>query len=701
MNSQQISIQDILNENARRHSIIDAPYDPVRGTDTLSPGEDDSKMIPRVEFSVVGIEGSPLLIPAEMRSDVMVRALELAGSVDSYISNVLRQPLSDELRQKVNRDFCRLRCKYDFPFWAASYVHIKQKGGGADILFRLNAPQRRLVRELEFMRRNGKPIRLIMLKARQWGGSTCVQLYMAWLQFIHAEGLNSLIIAHQGLGTLEIKDMFDRMLDQYPDWLLADNEGNPPKGRRMTSIGPGIFRVNARNCKVKLGSAERPHSCRGGDYNLVHCSEVGVWPSSPMKTPEDMIRSACSGVLFEPLTMIVLESTANGTGNYFYTEYSAAKDGESQFANFFVPWYEIELYSLSLDDTEAFAAALLAGKDDLREPEGRSECGNYLWWLWQKGATLEAINWYVKERRKYCDHGQMASEYPSDDNEAFVHAQTRVFDKDKVELLREICKSLPAPALGEISGDAPSGKKCLDNLRFIPSRNGYLKMWADRATAAPGMQFVNRYVAVVDIGGRSAKADWSVISVFDRFPMLSGTPVEVVAQWRGHTDMDLLTWIAARIAAYYHNALLVIESNTLETHDPDSITEGDQSHFILNQIRSVYPNLYKRKQSPLDIKNHVPTKYGFHTNVSTKAAIISNLVQMVRETAYVERDEACIEELLDYERRQNGSYGAITGKHDDILMTRAIGLYVSNAEMRPPKEVPLSSPSSLRTSEWY
>lgn len=65
--------------------------------------------------------------------------------------------------------------------------------------------------------------------------------------------------------------------------------------------------------------------------------------------------------------------------------------------------------------------------------------------------------------------------------------------------------------------------------------------------------------------------------------------------------------------------------------------------------------------------------------------IISFLVRMIREALYVERDEECIDEYLCYERRQNGSYGAITGKHDDLLMTRAIGLHVCFNELPAPQ----------------
>lgn len=195
----------------------------------------------------------------------------------------------------------------------------------------------------------------------------------------------------------------------------------------------------------------------------------------------------------------------------------------------------------------------------------------------------------------------------------------------------------------------------------------------------------DRYLVAVDVGGRGINADWSVIVVFDRIGLSDGKGPEVVAQWRGHTDIDLLAWKAARIAAYYCNALLVIESNSLETRDPDRHTEGDQSLFILNQLREAYPNLYARRQSADDVMRGAPRRYGFHTNTSTKPMIISGLVQAIREQGYVERDEACLDEYLTYEQRQNGSYGALPGRHDDLLMTRAIGLHISGSEMKMPR----------------
>lgn len=153
----------------------------------------------------------------------------------------------------------------------------------------------------------------------------------------------------------------------------------------------------------------------------------------------------------------------------------------------------------------------------------------------------------------------------------------------------------------------------------------------------------------------------------------------------GHIDHDLLAWKAAQIAQFYCKALLVIESNTLETKDKNRDTDGDHTEFILNQIANVYDNLYARSSSETDIKEGAPRKWGFHTNTATKPLIIDHLVSCVRDAAWIERDINAIDELGYYEKKDNGSFGAIAGQHDDILMTRAIGLYICYRQMDMPK----------------
>lgn len=675
-------VHNILLENERRNRVINAPFNPITGEGAI------------LDREKVCIEDFPLptqYLPKSMLKVPLIKKLIKAGSIRTFITNTLKSEYSEEDKQKVIEQFVRVRIKHDFCFWAATYCFIKQKGGGEDIRFRLNRPQRKLISRFEAKRVNNKPIRIILLKARQWGGSTATQLYMAWLQLVHQTGLNSLIVGHVKDASTEVKDMFDRMIKKYPTWLLY-NLGEIYNDKEPKLVGVGgmqnIQRIPQRNCKIKIGTAESPDSARGGDYNLVHCTEVGLWKKTEGKKPEDIVRSACSGVLLKPYTMIVYESTANGTGNFFHREYDAAKQGKSQFEALFIAWYDIEQYSMPIEDINTFATSLYENRNNNNATTTREESGRYLWWLWEQGATLEAIQWYIHERMKYDDHGDMASEFPSDDVEAFVHSGARVFDKYKVEALKPSCK-VPK-FIGDVYADADSGEEALKNVRFTEDKQGLLWIWS-LPEIDPQEIVKNRYLVVVDVGGRSKSADYSVILVLDRLFMMDGGKPSVVAQWYGHIDMDLLAWKAAQIASYYDNALLVIESNTIETHDKERSVDGDQSSYLLAEIKDVYPNLYARKQSEEDIINKAPRKLGFHTNVSTKPMIISTLVKVIREGLYVERDVRCLDEYLTYEKRPNGSFSAILGKHDDLLMTRAIGLHICFFEMDMPVVVQRSA----------
>lgn len=673
-----ITISKILHENERRRAIVFAPFNPITGEGSI--GE-------RVALTVSDYPIPTQYLPVEMMDEPFVKKLSKAGSVDALIRDALMLPVTDEARDKVVEEFIRIRQKHDYPFWAATFVYIKRKGGGTDVLFRLNRPQRKLIKRLEKMRKSGKPIRLILLKARQWGGSTAIQIYMAWLQLVHEVGLNSLIIAHQGTGSDEIKDMFDRMIKSYPVKMLHElGDAYAPNEPKMVGVGKSgnIFRVPQRNCKIKIGTAERPNSCRGGDYNLVHLSEVALWKETDGKKPEDIVRSACSGILLRPYTMIVYESTPNGVGNFFHKEYLAAKKGLSQFEAMFVAWFEIEQYELPFEneaDKYEFAKKLFANRRNEEIKSDREEPGTYLWRLWEKGATLEAIHWYVSERSKYTNHGDMASEYPSDDIEAFTYSGRKVFSSEDVEQFRPACR---APRwIGEIYGSADEGEKAIDGLRFKKEADGRLFMWHD-VERSDTEEVTDRYLVVVDVcKGHTKNADFADILVIDRLFMMDGEPPVVAAEWHGHIDMDKLAWKATQVAAYYNNALLVIESNTLETNN----TKGE-AEYILTLIHEVYGRqLYARKQSAEDIRQGLPKKYGYHTNPLTKKVVIYNLKVVIRERLYIEREEACLDEYLTYVETENNVFEAMEGYHDDRLMTRAIGMQVCYHEMELPRIV--------------
>ena len=541
-------------------------------------------------------------------------------------------------------DFDLLRFRHDFEFWAATCVRITDKRSKRLVPFILNAPQRRLLAMLERERLARRPIRIIMLKARQWGGSTLVQIYFAWLQIIHLRGWHSLICAHVKDSAANIRGMFTRLLEHYPrEYWVEELAPSFKPYERMDNTRV----MEARDCRVTICSSESQEAARGQDFALAHLSEVAFWKNSENHKPADLIRSVAAGIDRAPLTAVVMESTANGAGNFFHSEWLRAVDGSADKLPFFVPWYEIERYREPLADAEAFRASL----------------DGYERWLVEVcRCPLEAVNWYRHKRREYPDHRSMMAEYPSTPAEAFTATDRNVFAPESVEALRRAGAGLAA-CRGEITRTA------MGRTRFAESSAGRLKVWV-----AP--REGHSYTAALDIGGRAVTADFSVLSVIDTTP---GLRPEVVAQWRGHIDHDLLARKAVDIATYYNHALLVVESNTWE-----SCSEG-HGQYILRSIADTYRPLYKRR--PADGSSRwLP---GFHTNARTKILLINHLISLVRDGGYIEHDEDALAELSTYEQRPDGSYGAKDGKHDDILMSRAIALWVASSPAAKAAHTPL------------
>lgn len=288
--------------------------------------------------------------------------------------------------------------------------------------------------------------------------------------------------------------------------------------------------------------------------------------------------------------------------------------------------------------------------------------------LWEQGLTIEMIQWYHDKRREFVSDSGMKSEYPSNPVEAFSNTGFGVFPNEHIERLRGDCCEPLSEA--EVSKDRAVGQ-----LLDTPGADGCLKIWELPDKGA--ISYKNRYVTAVDVGGRSIHSDYSVIAVFDRMPGGVGGRPRVVAQWRGHCDHDLLGRYSAKMSRIYGNALLVIESNTLET-----ATEG-AAQYILEELNATYRNLYVRCSRDNSGDTAISPRVGFHTNRSTKASIITNLIGYVRSCGYCERDNDACNEMATYELQPSGSYAAHKGFHDDLLMTRAIALYVI-ATMPPP-----------------
>ena len=688
----------LIRENIRRNREIFEGFNPVTGRG--APG-------PRIK---VKIPDSPIKVqymPERcVKHNKIIKDIIKRGSIKKYITDEIGWEYTEERYQDVVYAMMLARAEEDPAFYFAMIYKIVDKNEGITIAFILNYGQRLLLEAQEKMRLARKPIRIVMPKARQFGGSTETQLYGKWMQDCRHTRWNMAIMAHQTAASIRIRAMYDLALENQPGWSVGH------KGRRLKSApfkgstADFIVKTNTgdvvRDSITTVASYENYDASRSANLKMAHLSEVAYWKETEQKKPEGVLSSLNGTIGNRPDTMIVMESSGRVVGDFFYNMYQEAKDPNipSAWLPLFIPFFFIELYREELnpayydiftrkipwrtveDDKEywqkaaEFAQWLLENKDNANCPEGYRESGKFFWQLWQKGASFEAINWYRNKRNEFRTHAYFATEFPGDDIECFMAAGNLIFNKYAVDAMQQKYKKAPI-FVGNIIGEEDKGARAIKTARLIDRIDDgqILKVWQHPDC----LKVDHRYIVSVDIGGRSGKSDYTVMTVIDRFLMKSGGKPKVVARWRGHLRHDLLAWKAAQLAHYYGNAELVIEKNTSDTKKNMVDEEGNHFGSIIDEIADYYPNLYIGRTEVDKVTQKVTNVYGFHTSALSKEQVIDNYISYVEDDLYEEPDEQAYVELYIYERKEDGTMGNVDGKdnHDDIVMSTGIGLWVS------------------------
>lgn len=364
--------EEIIKENLKRLAEIEKPYCQLTGEGSIS-----------VNRTRVEIEDSPIsvmFLPDDFAGTGFVQKLKEVG-FKGYITAVLNQGVTDALLNGLWTEFCKERIKYDFEFWAYTCLVITEKGTGRDIPFKLNRAQRYYLKELEKLRLSDSPIDIVLCKARQWGGSTLTQLYMLWIQLVHRVNWNSVICGHVETAARNVSGMLQKAINNMPAWITGVKiKTSPYQGSQKTRY------INTTNSRYSIGSAEKPEGLRSEDIAMAHLTEVGLWKATKGKKPEDLVQAIFGSILSGPYTMKVLESTAKGVGNYFHRTWISALKGENNFTPVFIPWFLIDIYSEHIYHQEYYSFIL--------------SMDEYEHWLFELGATLEAIKWYRSKKRR-------------------------------------------------------------------------------------------------------------------------------------------------------------------------------------------------------------------------------------------------------------------------------------------------------------
>ncbi len=645
--------QTIIELNRTRTSNHSLPYNPQTG---------EGSLVGRFRLQLT--TARHILMPNIALSDALVCSIVECGTLKNYANQ-------NNLNYKsLERSVSALRLRYDFEYWAISCVKIQDKSTKQLVPFRLRGAQLKLLLVLYNKIEQKEPIRVVLLKARQWGGSTLIQIFMAWIQLLHRRNWHSAIVTDVEEQARNIRAMYNRLVANYPQKMpsitMSNYEGSS-KNKIITSRGAIIY----------IGSMQQPDSLRSSDIMMAHLSEVGLWKTTQGKSPEDLIQTIAGTVPLQELSMIVVESTAKGVGNYFHRLFSGAQRGENGFTPVFVPWYEIDLYQTNFESEQEMR--------EFVESMNSVEKGYF-----ELGASLEGINWHrTKRLSEGYDDWRMGCEFPTTPSEAFQSTGRRAHNPAYTAAMRKECRK--PIFVGEISSDSQQGSSAIDcSMKLYECAGGTLWIWA-LAEQSPAVK--NRYIVSMDIGGRTERADYSVISVIDRYGLIEGGGEECIATWRFHLDQDLAIWRAVQLATLYGKALLVVEANSLNAKSSD----GDHSLTILDEIKDIYPNLYARSDR-FSIREGRPARYGFFTSSASKTDLVNQMNKRMRERNYIEYDERAIDEADSYEIKENGSYGAVDGKHDDIYMSRAIGLKASQVTDPPSLIVPPKKRTGKRVS---
>lgn len=648
----QTSIRRIVQENEQHNARLFSQYDPLTGIGST---------VAREEIRID--DRRSVFIPVYLARTPVFQRIQTAGSLDLFARE------NHQTFDACLDFFNKMRICYDFEYWAATCARIKDKKSGKIVPFILRRPQLKLLKVLVDDLFSGRPIRAIVLKARQWGGSTLVQLFYAWIQIFHCINWNSCIVAHQKDQARNVRAMYSRMAQYHPSEVFPVEFQNFEGSQSNRQL-------KERGAVVSIGSVQNPESLRSDDLKLAHCTEVGLWEDTPKRKAADVIQSVVGSIPDNPFTSVVLESTAKGVGNYFHDTWLKAENGENGYTPVFVAWFEIDLYYRPFhSEKEKYDFASSLTDKEL--------------YYFRLGATLEGLNWYRQKRKTMPSDWRMCCEYPSTPIEAFATTGRNVHNPNDIQkMMSQCCDPLYR---GELIADAAYGPESLGpSLKFVPSEQGTLRIWKlpDRER-----RIANRYVVSMDIGGQSEDADWTVIRVIDRYMKLFGGDEECITTWRFHMDQDLAIWKAVQLAEFYNHALFVPELNSIKKHKAE---DSDYFYTILDEIVGVYDNIYSR-DDPTKIREGVPPRYGFHTNKATKEDLVTQMQRRFRDQLFVENDRRVLEEAMAYEQKADGSYGAADKYHDDLYMATAIGLKVSSI-MDSPVEIPQHETPRLRKS---
>jgi hypothetical protein len=594
----------------------------------------------------------------------------------------------------VAREKVRKRIREDTPYWAEHFAKIIDKKRKMVPLVP-SAGQLEFDRLVEAQRAEGKPMRVIALKARQVGISTWTQAKLVQRATLW-ENYSTMTVAQDRKTGPKLYRMAEIMYRNLPD----DKElaVKPPIGQHSSGSklhfgdrSTGVWEAGTAfpNSTYEVDTAKEGNAGRGATPQGVHCSELAFWDQMETK-----LIALLNGVPDEPETFVCLESTANGH-NEFKEWWDKAWSGESEWTAFFWPWWKQEEYRLDFVSE--------AEKEDFRIGEGQygQEEPDL---VEQFDLSLEQLNW---RRSKIASLGgdlrNFHQEYPATPEQAFLSTGQRVFDPYRVSLMKreaeqqdppETSPDNPGPVWGEfevastVREERERGEVDVPNEALWVPRDGGAKVQPWRLWL-PEDQFEARegeFIIGVDVSGGMMEStdepDYQAIQVVNHKTR------EQVAEYRSRVEPDILAEQVLLAALWFNNAWVAIER-----------TGGWGLPVIRKLFREYqYPFLYRSKRFG-STNEKTEKKLGWDTTIRTKPDLIAGMQAHIREDDLGGvKSRLLASEFDTYMRAENGSTGAAPKCYDDLLMAYMIAQFVASERPLMNDDDPQAPRTAFRAS---
>ena len=506
-----------------------------------------------------------------------------------------------------------------------SVVKIRNKQGKIVPLI-LNEPQEKLYNAIKEQKAQNKPVRIIILKARQMGFSTLTEAIL-FKDTVTKFNRRTGIITHLDTATTNLFNMSKLMYENLPQELKPSIKASNAKELVFDNdSGTGL------KSKIKCMTAGTSGVGRSDTFDNLHLSELAFWQGDVKETLTGLFQAVPN----LPDTMIIIESTANGYET-FKDIWDKAVKGENDFVPVFVAWYEMKDYKMPYTGFK-----LTPEEETLKERYNLSN------------EQLEWRRWCI---RNNCngDVDQFKQEYPSNPEEAFLSTGNCIFDKEQIiERLSEVSKPMRRGYFTYDESKAILGK--MENIRWVEDKNGFISIFK-----TPNV--FTKYTIGGDTAGDTLGDYFTGIVV-------NSTTQEQVATLYMQTDEDLYAKQMYCLGYYYkymyrtgkiEPALMSIEVN-FSTYPQKELERLGYDNFYIREVVDRYDK-------------ELEHRHGFRTTRQTKPIILSNLVQLVRENVEKINDERILREMLTFIRKDDGKQEAENGFHDDLVMGTAIAYY--------------------------